>query len=74
MFRILALCLVVSGCSTTAPSTINFPTPPELLMRKPLALKPLPKLFLKTTKPVTSTPKPYPVYKGGSESSQPLDD
>ena len=37
MFRILVLCLAVSGCSTIAPSTMNFPAPPELLMRKPLA-------------------------------------
>jgi len=37
-------------------------------------LKPLPKLFLKTTKPVTSTQKLSPVYKGGSESNQQYDE
>ena len=74
MFRILVLCLAVSGCSTIAPSTMNFPAPPELLMRKPLALKPLPKLLLKTTKPVTSTQKPYQVSSPGSKNNPQLDE
>lgn len=39
---ILVLCLAVSACSTTPPPVVSYPTPPDLLMRPPQTLKPLP--------------------------------
>lgn len=36
--RILALCLLVSGCSITQPCETNYPTPPVSLMSPPKPL------------------------------------
>ncbi|EYS96160.1 lysozyme [Cupriavidus sp. SK-4] len=54
---ILALCLVVSGCSTTPPRGASFPNPPELLMRPPPQLKTLPPPSPTTTAPITKQPR-----------------
>lgn len=74
MYKILAICLLGSGCSTIAPQTMNFPTPPELLMRPPSKLQTLPKRLLGITASAKKTPQLSPPYKIGSESSQELDE
>ena len=74
MYKILVICLAVSGCGTIAPSTMNFPTPPELLMRPPLQLKPLPKPLEQITVSAKKTHKPFKRSKAGLESSQQLDE
>ena len=42
MLKILALCLLVSGCSTMLPPKDNYLSPNELMMRDPKPLKTLP--------------------------------
>lgn len=42
MYRVIVLCLILSGCTTTLPRQDNFPNPPALVMRPAKPLKMLP--------------------------------
>ena len=42
MCRVIVLCLVLSGCSTTLPLPATFPKAPELMMRPAKLMKMLP--------------------------------
>ena len=74
MYKIIALCLLVGGCSTIAPSNLNFPTPPEILMREPLPLQTLSKQSQPITVSATKTRKLFKRSKAGLESNPQYDE
>ena len=55
---LLALSTVVLCACTTLPPQVNYPSPPEMLMRPPQELRSLlsPEPLPPTTKPATRTP------------------